>query len=252
VNNLREKSGLVDVAGPAAELIFGDWYPAMRVGGLRAGKTAKAMLLGVPLLVGRKKNDGKAVCHAGSLSASGDSVVGGWFDGEDGDLQIPWLAVLSRVRGSAERIPSLTSHETLDATKIFAGAFLARSGMGCVRCMFLRRVQVGRRGELPAVPEGAEVFGAVPHGASDGGTALQCGSRDYRVDGSRRMGPLCIRRGGGGARRASMRRRSTLSRLRTAENKGGMPDFGCRRMRLVRTRRLINCWGFMGSRLRRR
>ncbi len=37
-----------EIAGPPTELIFGDWYPAMRTGELRAEKTAKAMLLGVP------------------------------------------------------------------------------------------------------------------------------------------------------------------------------------------------------------
>ena len=41
---------------PATELIFGEWYPALRADGLRAGKTATAMLLGVPLLLGRKGN----------------------------------------------------------------------------------------------------------------------------------------------------------------------------------------------------
>ena len=44
-------------AGPPAELIFGEWYPAGRSAGLKKGKTATALLCGVPLLLGRK-NDG--------------------------------------------------------------------------------------------------------------------------------------------------------------------------------------------------
>ena len=44
--------------GPPAEMVFGDWYPALRAAELPEGKTAKALLLGVPLLLGRK-TDGK-------------------------------------------------------------------------------------------------------------------------------------------------------------------------------------------------
>ena len=53
-------SELVDIAavpGPPAELVFGDWYPAIRAGELRRGRTRTALLLGHPLLLGRK-NDG--------------------------------------------------------------------------------------------------------------------------------------------------------------------------------------------------
>ena len=68
--------GGAGVSGPPAEMVFGDWYPALRVGGLKAGKTAKAMLLGIPVLVGRKR-DGAVFATAGPVSASGDSAVGG-------------------------------------------------------------------------------------------------------------------------------------------------------------------------------
>jgi hypothetical protein len=43
---LSELVRVAEGAGPAAELIFGDWYPATRVDGLRAKKTAKSLLLG--------------------------------------------------------------------------------------------------------------------------------------------------------------------------------------------------------------
>ncbi len=51
---MRDLVQVSGASGPPAELIFGDWYPAMRSGKLRAGKTAKALLLGVPLLLGRR------------------------------------------------------------------------------------------------------------------------------------------------------------------------------------------------------
>jgi len=53
-DRLSDLVQVAGVAGPPTELIFGDWYPALRASELRAGKTAKAMLLGVPLLLGRK------------------------------------------------------------------------------------------------------------------------------------------------------------------------------------------------------
>ena len=42
--------------GPPAELIFGDWYPALRSHQLRTGRMTMALLLGVPLVLGRKKD----------------------------------------------------------------------------------------------------------------------------------------------------------------------------------------------------
>ncbi len=38
---------------PPATLIYDDWYPAMRSDRLRGRQTATAMLLGIPLLLGR-------------------------------------------------------------------------------------------------------------------------------------------------------------------------------------------------------
>src|SRR5262249_17623467 len=70
-----------EIAGPPTELIFGDWYPAMRTRTLRAKKTAKAMLLGVPLLVGRK-NDGKLFAMRDLCPHRGIPLSAGGFDGE--------------------------------------------------------------------------------------------------------------------------------------------------------------------------
>jgi len=69
------------LSGPPTELIFGDWYPAMRADELRAKKTAKAMLLGVPLLLGRK-NDGKLFAMRDLCPHRGIPLSAGWFDGQ--------------------------------------------------------------------------------------------------------------------------------------------------------------------------
>jgi len=78
---LSELVRVAEVSGPPTELIFGDWYPAMRADGLRAKKTAKAILLGVPLLVGRK-NDGKLFAMRDLCPHRGIPLSAGWFDGE--------------------------------------------------------------------------------------------------------------------------------------------------------------------------
>jgi phenylpropionate dioxygenase-like ring-hydroxylating dioxygenase large terminal subunit len=48
----------VPIQGPTATLIYDDWYPALRTDRLRKGKLATAMLLGIPLVLGRR-NDGR-------------------------------------------------------------------------------------------------------------------------------------------------------------------------------------------------
>ena len=48
----------VPIQGPSATLIYDDWYPALRTDRLRNGKLAKAMLLGIPLVLGRR-TDGR-------------------------------------------------------------------------------------------------------------------------------------------------------------------------------------------------
>jgi phenylpropionate dioxygenase-like ring-hydroxylating dioxygenase large terminal subunit len=78
---LSELVRVAETAGPPTELIFGDWYPALRTSELRAGKTAKAMLLGVPVLVGRK-NDGKLFAMRDLCPHRGIPLSAGWFDGE--------------------------------------------------------------------------------------------------------------------------------------------------------------------------
>ena len=94
---MRAEQELVQLAapakdGPPAEMIFGDWYPAVRAESLGKGETAVTTLLGIPMLLGRK-SDGSAVCHARSVSASRDSVVRGLVRWGNGAVQISRLAV---------------------------------------------------------------------------------------------------------------------------------------------------------------
>ena len=69
------------IAGPSATLIYDDWYPALRTSTLRKGKLATAMLLDIPLVLGRLKS-GKLFAMRDSCPHRGIPLSYGWFDGE--------------------------------------------------------------------------------------------------------------------------------------------------------------------------
>jgi len=139
---------------PAAELIFGDWYPALRSGELRVGKTKTALLLGIPLLMGRKK-DGSIFAMKDLCPHRGIPLSVGWFDGETVMCKYHgWK--FEPCSGQCKEIPSLTQIDTLDASKIFATSFpcVDRDGYAWV---YVPEQGVGRASltvaSLPEVPE---------------------------------------------------------------------------------------------------
>jgi phenylpropionate dioxygenase-like ring-hydroxylating dioxygenase large terminal subunit len=138
-------------AGPAAEMVFGDWYPAMRAAELRPGETATALLLGIPLLLGRKA-DGALFAMRDLCPHRGIPLSAGWFDGESVMCKYHgWR--FEPCSGRCEEIPSLTEGDTLDPTKIFAGAFACEERDGYV-WVYIPQPGAGRvAGELPPVPE---------------------------------------------------------------------------------------------------
>ncbi|MGB6974419.1 MAG: Rieske 2Fe-2S domain-containing protein [Terracidiphilus sp.] len=107
--------------GPAATLLYDDWYPALRTKTLHRGKLAKAMLLGIPLVLGRRK-DGRVFAMRDSCPHRGIPLSVGWFDGERVTCRYHGWE-FEPCSGRCELIPSLTSADHLDATKIFASAF---------------------------------------------------------------------------------------------------------------------------------
>ncbi len=72
------QESLVQLAGggPPAEMVFGDWYPALRAEGLKRGDTAVDDAVG-DSDAGGPQERWCVVCDAGSVSASWDSSVGG-------------------------------------------------------------------------------------------------------------------------------------------------------------------------------
>lgn len=139
------------IAGPPTELIFGDWYPALRTSDLRRGKAAKALLLGVPLLLGRK-NDGALFALRDLCPHRGIPLSVGRFDGETVQCKYHgWK--FEPCSGQCTEIPSLASTDSLEPTKIYANAFPAEERDGYA-WVYVPAAGSGRlRGPLPASPE---------------------------------------------------------------------------------------------------
>jgi phenylpropionate dioxygenase-like ring-hydroxylating dioxygenase large terminal subunit len=109
------------IEGPAATLIYDDWYPALRTDTLRAGKLKKAMLLDIPLVLGRR-GDGHVFALRDSCPHRGIPLSYGWFDGERVTCRYHGWE-FEPCSGRCELIPSLTSVDKLDAKRIYATAF---------------------------------------------------------------------------------------------------------------------------------
>jgi phenylpropionate dioxygenase-like ring-hydroxylating dioxygenase large terminal subunit len=153
-----ETDAVVAGVGPAAEMIFGDWYPAVRGDVLRAGKMTTALLLGIPLVMGRKK-DGAVFAMRDLCPHRGIPLSAGWFDGETVMCKYHgWR--FEPCGGQCREIPSLTQIDTLEPTKIYATSYpcVERDGYAWV---YVPPVGAGRVdvAGLPAVPE-VEKFGA--------------------------------------------------------------------------------------------
>ena len=109
-----------DLLGPDTSLIYNDWYPAMRSGALRGRKMATAMLLGIPLVLGRKE-DGSIFAMRDSCPHRGIPLSCGWFDGSAVTCKYHgW--VFEPESGQCMEIPSLTSQDTYPR-RIYATAF---------------------------------------------------------------------------------------------------------------------------------
>lgn len=138
---------------PPTELIFGEWYPAMRADQIARGKTATCLLLGVPLLVGRK-NDGSVFAMRDLCPHRGIPLSAGWFDGEQVQCKYHgWK--FEPCSGQCTEIPSLTQFDTLEPTKIYAGSYpcMERDGHAWVYLPEAGAGRVTEATELPPVPE---------------------------------------------------------------------------------------------------
>jgi phenylpropionate dioxygenase-like ring-hydroxylating dioxygenase large terminal subunit len=141
--------------GPSAELIYGDWYPALRADTLRRNDTATTTLLGIPLLLGRKR-DNSLFALRDLCPHRGIPLSAGWFDGNTVQCKYHgWR--FEPCSGRCEEIPSLTTYDSLEPTKIFANAFpvAERDGYAWVYIPApgAGRIDIEDATALPPIPE---------------------------------------------------------------------------------------------------
>ena len=91
---------------PRTTLIYDDWYPAIRASEIAGKQMAKAILLGIPLVLGRK-SDGKYFAMRDLCPHRGIPLSYGWFDGEQVTCKYHGWG-FEPVSGQCREIPSLT------------------------------------------------------------------------------------------------------------------------------------------------
>jgi phenylpropionate dioxygenase-like ring-hydroxylating dioxygenase large terminal subunit len=112
---------------PTATLLYNDWYPALRSEKLRGRKMATAMLLGSPLVLGRKR-DGSLFAMRDNCPHRGMPLSCGWFDGSTVTCKYHGWS-FEPESGQCMEIPSLTRQDTFPA-RIYANAFPCRESDG--------------------------------------------------------------------------------------------------------------------------
>jgi phenylpropionate dioxygenase-like ring-hydroxylating dioxygenase large terminal subunit len=138
--------------GPTATLIYDDWYPALRAQTLKRGKLSTAMLLDIPLVLGRLK-DGRVFAMRDSCPHRGIPLSYGWFDGNHVTCRYHGWE-FEPCSGQCALIPSLSRQDKLDATRIYATAFPCEERDGHV-WVYIPGPGSGKRSlaDLPPVPE---------------------------------------------------------------------------------------------------
>jgi phenylpropionate dioxygenase-like ring-hydroxylating dioxygenase large terminal subunit len=142
-----------DLLGPDTALIYNDWYPAMRSSELRPRKMATAMLLGIPLVLGRK-DDGALFAMRDTCPHRGIPLSCGWFDGSAVTCKYHgW--VFEPESGQCMEIPSLTSQDSYPR-RIYANAFPCKERDGYAWVYVPKpgsgRIRVEARDTLATVP----------------------------------------------------------------------------------------------------
>jgi phenylpropionate dioxygenase-like ring-hydroxylating dioxygenase large terminal subunit len=108
-------------AAADAGFLWDFWYPALRSDEIRGQKLATAMLLEVPLVLGRTK-DGRAFAMRDACPHRGIPLSYGRFDGKAVECSYHgWR--FEACSGQCVEIPSLTSQDKLKVDRVFAGHY---------------------------------------------------------------------------------------------------------------------------------
>ena len=145
VDSLAENAPKTD-----AGFLWDFWYPALRSGEIYRANLATAMLLEVPLVLGRT-SDGKAFAMRDTCPHRGIPLSYGRFDGHN--VQCSYHGwEFDACSGKCVLIPSLTSHDKLKVERIAAGHFPCQERDGYV-WVYMNAPGARLPETLPAVPE---------------------------------------------------------------------------------------------------
>jgi phenylpropionate dioxygenase-like ring-hydroxylating dioxygenase large terminal subunit len=111
----------LDRQTPDALMLFGFWYRAVPSEAVSRGKLVPAMLLEIPLVIGRDA-DGRAFALRDACPHRGMPLSCGSFDGQQVECSYHgWK--FNAHSGQCSLIPSLTSDQPLKVDRIYAGSF---------------------------------------------------------------------------------------------------------------------------------
>lgn len=135
------------------EMLTGFWYRALRSAEVRSRKLVPALLLEVPLVLGRT-DDGRAFALRDNCPHRGIPLSYGWFDGKEVQCSYHgWK--FDACSAVCTEIPSLTARDTLDPRKVRAGHFACEERDGY---LWVFIPDPGTSGEPPAPAPALPVF----------------------------------------------------------------------------------------------
>jgi phenylpropionate dioxygenase-like ring-hydroxylating dioxygenase large terminal subunit len=144
------ESGQERGAQPDLGFLWDFWYPAMRSGAIRGQRLVTAVLLEVPLVLGRT-TQGKAFAMRDTCPHRGIPLSYGHFDGKN--LQCCYHGwEFDACSGRCVAIPSLTSHDKLKIERISAVQFPCEERDGYV-WVFMNAPGTRLPEHVPAAPE---------------------------------------------------------------------------------------------------
>jgi hypothetical protein len=207
----------VPIQGPTATLIYDDWYPALRTGDASPRQAGQRPCSSTFRWCWAAAPMAASLPCATVVRIAAFPLSYGWFDGNRVTCRYHGWE-FEPCGGRCELIPSLTSHDHLDATRIFATAFPCEERDGHA-WVFIPGPGSGRKSGKCGAPTRAGV-GQVRPSLSNRAflTAdLPC-NVDHGIIGlmDPPTAPLYTRPGGGAAAPASARRPSASSPSRKA------------------------------------
>ena len=163
-----------------AGFLWDFWYPALRSEEIHGRKLATAMLLEVPLVLGRT-TEGKAFAMRDSCPHRGIPLSYGHFDGKNVHCSYHGWE-FDACSGVCEKIPSLTSFDKLKVERITAGHYPCEERDGYV-WVFMNAAGSRLPETMPAVPELEKFSEKYKITRLECESAIAHRSRNYRTDG---------------------------------------------------------------------